>query len=319
MKRSIILVLVALLLLPAALFAQRGATQTAPAPTTFNLTINVSPANANAQIFVDNVEIKGNVATVQGGNRAIRVTANGYIDFTTTVNVTGNTTVPVALQARTANLTINVSPANIGAQIFVDNVEIKGNVATVQLGNRAIKVTAPGYIDFTQTINVTANTTVPVTLQARTANLTINVNPGNIAAQIFIDNVEIKGNVATVQLGNRTIRVSAPNYIDFTSTINVTGNATVPVSLQPATATVNINVSADYQARELGNRFFAQLTIFVDGQRQNMPANATSLNIPAGQRTIRIVSGGMQSEITYNFLPGKTYTVEPVFTIMVKE
>lgn len=309
---------VLLLLLPMQAFAQRTTTQQS-APATFTLTVAVSPSNATARIFVDNVEIKGNSVSVQRGDRVIRVTAPGFIDFTTTVNVTANITVPVTLQPQTANLTINVNPGTANARIFVDNIEIKGNVVSVPLGSRSLRVAAEGFIDFNTTVNVTANVSVPVSLQPRMANLTVNVSPANIGARIFIDNVEIKGNVATVALGNRLVRVSAPNFVDFQSTIAINGDVTVPVALQPATASVNVQISPAYQNKELGNRFFAQLSFFVDGQRVNLPANSTSFSIPAGQRTLRIVSGGMQTELSFNFIAGKAYTIEPVFSVLIKE
>ncbi|MBU0934570.1 MAG: PEGA domain-containing protein [Spirochaetes bacterium] len=217
------------------------------------------------------------------------------------------------------NLTVNVTPNNVGAKIFIDNTEIKGNVATVRSGTHSIKVTAPGYQDFNSSVNVTANMTVPVTLVPLTANLTIAVTPGNVGAKIYINNAEIKGNTMTLPLGNYAVKVTAPNYLDYNTTVNLTRNTTLPVTLQPATATVNVVLQQTSRAKELVNNYLTQMSVYVDGVKQNLPGNATSFVILSGQRNVRIVSGAMQAEINFNFLPGKVYTIEPVYTLIIRE
>ncbi len=246
MKKLLILAFVAMMALPGAVFAQKTATQ-ATKPAAFQLTVAVNPGNA--AIFIDGAQIKGNVATVAAGNHTIMTKAPGYLDFTTTVSVNGNMTLPVTMQGANAQLTIAVNPGN--ATIFIDGAQIKGNVASVKLGSHTISTKAPGYLDFTTAVSVNGNMTLPVTMQRANFQLTIAVNPGNAA--IFIDGAQIKGNMASVTPGAHMISTKAPGYLDFTTAVSVTGNMTLPVTMQMANFQLTVAVNP------------SNATIFVDG------------------------------------------------------
>lgn len=222
--------------------------------------------------------------------------------------------------AATFALTINVTPAVAGTAYFVDNVDIKGNVTAVRAGSHTIRVTAPGYREFTTTVNVTGILTVPVTLQPLTAVLTLQLqNRENISGlQYFFDAATSRNPQATLSLGNHTVRVTAPNYLEFTTTVNLTANMTVPVTLMPATAVINVTIPASLQNKGLGRDFIRQIFVYVDGTKQTLPNNS-QLVIPFGQHTIRIETGGLQAEVSYNFQAGVTYTIEPVFSLTVRQ
>ncbi len=275
---------------------------------TVALTIQANPGNA--VIFIDNGQIKGNVATVTLGTHTVKLSAPGYIDFTTSVNVTAAMTLPVTLQPATVALTIQANPAN--AAIFIDNGQIKGNTATVTLGTHTVKVSAPGFIDFTTSINVTAATTLPVTLQAATAALTIQTNPSNAA--IFVDNGQIKGNTATVILGTHMVKVSAPGYIDFTTSVNVTAAMTLPVTLQPAFASLTVNLPAGNINPDLKGGHWSQIIIWIDGAQQK----GNTVQVLPGKHLVRITSGGMQVEMNYDFQAGQNVTFEPTMMLNIK-
>jgi len=323
MKRLIVLAMT-LLLLAGNGFAQStsSGSRTPTAPTTFTLTINLTPAVSGATYFVDNVDIKGNVTSVSAGNHTIRVTAPGYQDFTTTVNITANTAVPVSMRANSATLTVQLQNREriTNLKIYVDNAEIRGTSASLALGNHVVRVTATGYQDFTTSVSLTGNMNIPVTLIPSTANLTISIqNRENIAnLKFFVDNAEIRGTTATIPLGNHTVRVTAANYVEFTTTVNLTGDMNIPVTLMAATATINVSIPASLQNQGLGRDFIRQIFVYIDGAKQNLPNNS-QLIIPFGQHTIRIETGGLQAEVSFNFQAGVTYTIEPVFSLTVKQ
>ncbi len=373
MKKLLILSFIALLALPGAVFAQRTATQPA-AVVNFQLTIAVNPGNA--AIFVDGAQIKGNVATVVAGNHTIMTKAPGYLDFTTAVNVKGNMTLPITMQAASFKLTIAVNPGN--AAIFVDGAQIKGNVASVLPGSHSIMTKAPGYMDFTTAVSVNGNMTLPVTMQMSNFQLTIAVNPSNAAifidgqqikgnvasvtpgnhmvmtkapgfldfttqvsvmspmvlpvnmqlamaqltlavnpsnAAIFVDGAQIKGNVATVTLGNHTVMTKAPGYFDFTTTVNINENMALPIMMQPALGTMNVVLPAASINTDMKGGHWSQIIIWVDGVQQK----GQSIQLQPGKRLIKITSGGLQVEGFYDIQAGMNYTFEPFMGLNLKQ
>lgn len=354
-------------------FAQRTVTQ---GTATFTVTFQVSPSNA--AIFINGAELKGNVATLAAGNYTIKVTAPGYQDYNGTINVTGNMTVPITLQPATAQVTFQLNVP--GAQIYVNNQPIKGTVATLPLGTHAIRVSFAGFIDFTTTITVTGNMVVPVNMQPATAQVSFQVNPPN--AQVYVNNQAIKGNTVTLNLGNYSVRVTAPGYLDFNTTIAVNGNMTLPVTLQAQTFKLSVNANNVKSAQVLLNGaqagttpFTTQLTAgtytvtiqapgfiaytesFTVGPDKTIAVNlqqalaTLTIQLPAanintdmkgghwsqiivwvdgvqqkgnviqltpGKHLIKITSGGMQVEIMYEFEAGKSYVFEPFMGLNVK-
>lgn len=308
MRNFKILVFTALLLLPGMASAQRAATQTAPV---FTLIIQVNVPDAI--IFVDGNRMPTNRITLPRGDRVVRVTAPGYQDFTTTVNLMANMTLPVTLQPLTAVLTIQVNVPN--ASIFVDGAMLKGNQASVNLGNRTIRVTAPGYIDFNTTVSMTSNMTLPVTLQPLT--FQVRINAANVqGAEVYINNRPAGRTPFVTQLpeGRYMLAIQAPGFISHSESFAVGPERTINVNLQPATATVNFQLPATTINSGLGGKHWDQITIHVDGVAQK----GNVVIVQPGKRLIKVVAGGLQAEMVYDFLPGMTYTFEPFMGINIR-
>ncbi len=364
------------LLVAVGLLAQSAAGGGKKGTTTYTVTFQLNPPNA--QLFVDGQAIKGNVATLTAGNHTVKATAPGYLEYNGTINVTGNITVPITLQPATATVTFQLNVP--GAQIYVNNQPIKGTVATLPFGTHTVRVSFAGFIDFTTTINVTGNMVVPVTMQQATAQVSFQVNPPN--AQVYVDNQAIKGNTATVTMGNHSIRVTAPGYLDYNTTVTVNGDMTLPVTLQAQTFKLSVNANNVKGAQVLLNGaqagttpFHTQLTagtytvtiqapgyiaytesftvgpdktiavnlqqalatltiqlpaanintdmkgghwsqiiIWVDGVQQK----GNVIQLTPGKHLIKITSGGMQVEIMYEFEAGKSYVFEPFMGLNIK-
>src|SRR5690606_29003862 len=112
-KHRIVLFAVALLLLAQGfLVAQAASSGRSRGTTTYTLQIESMPRGAT--VFINNEQqARGTPIAVQlaAGTYTVRVTANGYIDYTTTVTLNSNQNINATLQPITYNLRVN---ANVG-------------------------------------------------------------------------------------------------------------------------------------------------------------------------------------------------------------
>jgi hypothetical protein len=83
--------------------------------------------------------------------------------------------------------------------------------------------------------------------------------------------------------------------------------------LQPSFISVQVSIPEVYLNRQHGNPL-AQIKVYVDGQFYNN----LSFNLPAGRHNIRITSGGLSFEADYDFAPGRSYVIEPLFSLNVR-
>ncbi|MGA2641567.1 MAG: PEGA domain-containing protein [Spirochaetia bacterium] len=160
-----------------------------------SLMVNVNVPNA--AIAVDSVPIQGNVAFVSRGPHRLSVHADGYLDWNGMVNVQNNMTFAVRLGPAGLPLTIRVSAP--GAGVFVDGADVTGTIPRVAPGAHNIRVSAPGFQEYNQTINVNSPLTLDVVLQSANSMLTLvippvfrdpEMNPGDSRTdvRIFVDN-----------------------------------------------------------------------------------------------------------------------------------
>jgi hypothetical protein len=144
------------------------------------------------------------------------------------------------LKAKGFDLTIIVDA--FGADIYVDNTLVTGNVARVAPGVHSVRVRAEGSYDFMENVNVTSDRTLVVRMRQRTYPVTIRVNAANPA--IFVDGERIAGSVATLSAGAHTVRVAADGYEDSVTSINVAAPMVIDVTLEQSgyLLTVNANI-----------------------------------------------------------------------------
>ncbi len=75
--------------------------------------------------------------------------------------------------------------------------------------------------------------------QPQNYQLTVNVNVSSY--QVYIDGQAIKGNRVNVQAGGHTVTVRAKGYSEWQHSVNVTGNETINVNLQPLRYRLSVN------------------------------------------------------------------------------
>jgi hypothetical protein len=124
-------------------------------PLGFPLTIQTNVEGA--LIIVDGTPISGDVINVAPGRHTIRVTADGYKNFNTTVNVVnGPIIVNVPLVHAGYTLTVN---ANVqGASVEIDGV-LAGQTPFAEvypIGTHNVVVSAPGYNSYATAVSLTA-------------------------------------------------------------------------------------------------------------------------------------------------------------------
>ena len=166
---------------------------------------------------------------------------------------------------------------------------------------------------YSATVSVNGNLTHTAILKALAYRTTITANvPG---AEVFFNGVKA-GTVpfqADLVQGSYNLKVSAPGYQDYTAGISVTGSQTFNVNLIPLYATITVNVPAQFLNRGSDNPS-SRIELYVDGAR----VNGLAAQVQPGQRTIRIASGGISIETVVNLQAGRSYTMEPNFSITVR-
>ncbi|MGO9310344.1 MAG: PEGA domain-containing protein [Spirochaetia bacterium] len=202
--------------------------------------LNIRVAVPGARVFVDGTEVTGTVPLVTSGAHGVLVSAPGFADYNATINVLSPMSLDVALPPA-LSLLVNVNVPK--ASIAVDGAPIQGNVAYVSPGPHRLNVHADGYGDWNGMVNVQNSMAFSVRLDPAGFPLTVLVGaPGAI---ILVDGADVTGMNSRVAAGAHTIRVSAPGFRDYNSTISVNAPITLNVVLQSAgiPLTVNANVS----------------------------------------------------------------------------
>ena len=153
--------------------------------------LNVTSSPSNALVYI-NGTYQGRTPlnlTLREGSYTVRVTADGYEDFSTSVSLDRDRQVSATLYAKKARLTVETEPTN--ASVFVDNVYVGRSPLSIDIdaGRHTIRVEKSGYITDSKDVNLAAGTSssTKITLieERPIARITISSDPRN--ARIFIN------------------------------------------------------------------------------------------------------------------------------------
>lgn len=233
-KRILVLFLLLLLAglsLTAQSFGGRGSSGSGSSvPSIFTITVN---SNVNGADVIVNGSVQGMTPMrlqLPPGNYTFRVAKRGYNDWIQTVNVNGDITLNANLAAPTFNLTVTSNvPA---AEIFVNGAnQGRGRLnQPLPPGNYQVRVAAPGYNDFTATVNLNQNQTVNAVLQPAMGTLNLIIpaeildrREGNPYAQIklHVDGSPQNGTSLQLTPGRHVIRVSSGG-LSFERMVDIT-------------------------------------------------------------------------------------------------
>ena len=187
-------------------------------------------------------------------------------------------------------------------------------------------------------MNVTGDTVVDAVLEATFQQLTVNSSVAR--ARVYVNNSSVGTAPVTRQVkrGPYTVRVTAPGYQDYEVSVTVTGNTVVNAVLAANLVSVRIVIpdgflddgdnwdgdnwdgngtnwdgnGSNWESNNRTSRY--QIRLYVDGQF----SDTSSFSIAPGKHNIRISSGSFSFDADFNFLQGRSYVLEPVFSWNVR-
>lgn len=231
-----------------------------PAPS--GLVIQSKPGGAS--VFIDSqVQVKtssggwANIQPIAPGPHVLRISAEGFDDFTRDILLQPGETLTVnatLVRAKTAPAVLVVASTPPGAAVFVDgravgNTDGAGRIkiSDLQPGGHSVRVSAEGHVDFEQSVQLASGkeATVSAGLERAklvTAGLVLSSLPRGAA--VFVDNVLVEKNspggdlsVPELARGKHSVRVTAEGYAPFEQAIDL-GPGTVLTLPIPLTLTV---------------------------------------------------------------------------------
>jgi hypothetical protein len=248
------------------------------------VTLTVSVNALNASIYVDGRPVKGNVVQVNSGPHVIRVEAPGYLTWEQQVDVPKTMIFSVPLQPILVPLSIVVNVAS--AQISVDDRLIRTNPTPVEPGMHKIRVQAPGFAPYEESVKVSGPATLNVNLKPDLAELTVVYNAPD--ALVFVDGAQLLGpktlnadgtaqQTIAVAPGDHVVRVQAPYFSPFEQRINVSKPMLFRAALQPQFFDLVVLSSVEDAA------------VTVDGRPFRSPSK-----LPAGEYVVRVIAPGYE-------------------------
>ncbi len=195
--------------------------------------LNIRVTAPNARILVDGNDITGTVPAVILGSHTIQVTAPGFQDYNTVINVAGPVSLDVPLQPAGFLLTVN---SNVPEATVIVNNLAKGNVPYSEYlppGTYMVRVSAAGYYDYIANVALDRAMTLNAPLrqvpqpvnQPSTLTFVIppvfrdpNMQPGDPTdvVRIFVDNRLVNPNRQLDRIvippGRHRIRISSGSF-----------------------------------------------------------------------------------------------------------
>ena len=213
---------------------------------------------------------------------------------------------------------IKVESTVQGAAVYINNQYVGATplIVTLVPGGYTVRVSSPGYGDYTQTINVSGVMTIiaPLRQQQISYNLSIvsNVN----GAQVIV-NGQASGQTPltlAAQPGVYNIQVNASGYQPYSTQVQVNQDTTVNAQLQANFATLRIVMPGGFYNPDWNRaRADSDIGVWIDGRR----VGRGDIQVAAGNHTLRFGSGGWSVQGTYYFNPGQLYVVSPQLSITI--
>ncbi|MBB6099531.1 archaellum component FlaG (FlaF/FlaG flagellin family) [Deinobacterium chartae] len=210
-------------------------------PQTGSVQFQSNPAGAN--VYVDGRLIgrtPTSVANLTAGRHDVRISLPGYLEYSTTLNVGRDPqTVRVDLRPEVRQGSLQIDSNVQGAEVYINDRRAgraPGNFANLNEGSYRVRVTAPGYEDYTTTVNVRAGTTVTVNAQLRSEQSRVTLRSNVEGAVVFVNGRQMgtisRGGLSlTLDRGVYEFVVIAPGYRTSVSRVELRADVTLTTNL----------------------------------------------------------------------------------------
>ncbi len=193
-------------------------------PITYSLT--VTSAVQNSTVYIDG-QARGRAPTrlsLSQGRYTVMVEADNYYPFTQ--EVTLNRDIAINAQLEPMTFTLNLTSNVQGAEVFLGNERIGRTPLQAQVnpGAYTLRVTAAGYFESSQAINIAEDFTINVSLRKLNSKVTFTVpreylNPSVKNAigqfQLYVDGARVRGSITQpfeVEVGEHVVRVVSGGF-----------------------------------------------------------------------------------------------------------
>jgi PEGA domain len=219
-----------------------------------------------------------------------------------------------------AGFPLNVDSNVRGAQIYV-NGRLVGQTPLgleVSRGVYEIRVTAPGYQDFVQNLNVRSPERVNAVLQSLLSQLTVSANVQG--ADVIINGQAVGKTPLVIGIapGAYSLVVRAPGYMDYQLQLSVNGPQSINAVLQGALASWQLlipeNAAKGWSKEATEQEGRRGMQLWVDG----VPERDFAGQLTPGRHVLRLVAGDLAVERQIDVQAGRTYVFEPFLDINVR-
>jgi Domain of unknown function (DUF4384)/PEGA domain len=214
--------------------------QSRPAARTGTLQLSSNPSGADVYVDDTFVGISPLSRTeISEGRHTVRISQDGYNDFITTVEIARGRTLKLdatlRAQVRTGSLKLTSNVRN--ASVFIEGRKV-GNApldTDLNAGTYNIRVTAPGYDDYTGTVTIRSGVAITQNITLNSQQVTVNLRANVDNGQVYLDGVPqgglVQGGLSfSVPRGVHELVIISSGYrayvknIDFQSSGTVTAN-----------------------------------------------------------------------------------------------
>ncbi len=182
-------------------------------------------------------------------------------------------------------------------------------------GQYSLTVSAPGYTTFRGRVTIKkGRSTQYITISLAPAVVYAIFRTTNVeGATVYVDGKYSGHTPARVRLspGVHNVKFEAKGFMPLSTRVNVENrnNKTYSFTLTPLRATLTVLVPSSYINNRVKNAR-RLIQIYVDNRLINKNGEIRNLKIEGGTHLLKIVSGGLVVEGSFNFEPGMVYNVQ---------
>jgi len=177
-----------------------------------------------ASIYLDNIyegETPRRIDSIPAGIHTLRLSKDGYRDYVQQVRIDAQQTANIQISLTPGySLTVNSTPR--GAMVYIDGI-FKGitPVSTpITPGYHSVRLVLEGYLDYQDSIRVTGDTNLNISLQIGEGSLVVFSEPSS--ADVYVDDKYYGRTPITIQkipAGKRMVTVRLSGYADWSDEV----------------------------------------------------------------------------------------------------